>query len=153
MPASSAAESRPIRRSIAGALTPALLALSVLLAVAPAPAAAGGRDRSGTRATTTTTRFGAGTSVADAVQQVGSQTIVAGRVGDDITGNVGVARYNLDGSLDPGFGTGGRVVSDFGASSDFARDLGVQSDGKIIVGGTSNGELTGNFLLARYTTA
>src|SRR5579885_1516748 len=57
-----------------------------------------------------------------------------------------LARYDADGSLDLSFGSGGRVVTDFGGD-DEAFAVAVQSDGKIVVagerrvcvGGTNNG--------------
>jgi uncharacterized delta-60 repeat protein len=59
-----------------------------------------------------------------------------------------LARYNPDGSLDPGFGSGGKVTTDFDGHWDEAYAVAVQSDGKIVVAGTS----TGDFALARYNT-
>lgn len=47
-------------------------------------------------------------------------------------------RYNANGSLDPTFGNGGKVVTDFGngsLSSDFALGVLLQADGKIIAAG------------------
>src|SRR5207253_4213804 len=59
---------------------------------------------------------------------------------------------NTNGTLDSGFGTGGRVVSNFGGSSyDAASAVVVQADGKIDVGGTTNSNGTRlDFALARY---
>src|SRR5262249_45911110 len=48
-----------------------------------------------------------------------------------------VALLNNDGSLDPSFGTEGRVTTDFGSDRDVASGVAVQSDGKIVVGGQS----------------
>jgi uncharacterized delta-60 repeat protein len=45
---------------------------------------------------------------------------------------VALARYNPDGSLDPGFGTGGRVTTSGATGSGIA----LQTDGKIVVAGT-----------------
>jgi uncharacterized delta-60 repeat protein len=61
----------------------------------------------------------------------------------------GVVRYNTDGSLDTtGFGSpNGYVTTDFGGY-DMPFAVAIQSNGKIVVGGTSNG----NFALARYNT-
>ena len=50
------------------------------------------------------------------------------------------------GDLDPTFGTGGTVVSDFGGDEG-ARGVAVQPDGRIVVAGTGCG---GDFLVARY---
>lgn len=57
-----------------------------------------------------------------------------------------VVRYNQDGSLDGGFGTGGTVVTDLG-SFDQAFDAVIAVDGTITVGGRSGGD----FALVRYT--
>jgi uncharacterized delta-60 repeat protein len=49
-----------------------------------------------------------------------------------------LARYNLDGSLDAGFGIGGLVNTQFPSSTDdFATGLALQADGKIVVAGNS----------------
>lgn len=60
-----------------------------------------------------------------------------------------VVRYNTDGSLDPGFGTGGKVITDFNAY-DFASDIALQPDGKIVVGGQA--ATSGVFAVARYNS-
>jgi uncharacterized delta-60 repeat protein len=57
------------------------------------------------------------------------------------------------GALDPTFGDGGKVLTDFGEGRlDFAHDLAIQSDGKIVAVGNSDpsGEATSDFALARY---
>ncbi|MFE2972789.1 hypothetical protein ACFXKC_56590 [Streptomyces sp. NPDC059340] len=53
------------------------------------------------------------------------------------------------GDLDPTFGTGGKVLTDFGGN-DFA--TAVQADGKIIAVGQSDGAGDFDFALARYNT-
>src|SRR5947199_852342 len=60
-----------------------------------------------------------------------------------------LARYRADGSVDLTFGSGGRVVTDFGGD-DTAFALAVQPDGKIVVAGVSTGGGTMDFALARY---
>lgn len=53
-------------------------------------------------------------------------------------------RFNPDGSLDPSFGAGGKVTTDFGATGVF-----IQSDGRIVAAGSDRfGDQ--NFVLARY---
>jgi uncharacterized delta-60 repeat protein len=47
-----------------------------------------------------------------------------------------VARYNADGSLDAGFGTGGTVTTAGALAGNYAVNLALQSDGKIVVGGS-----------------
>ncbi len=55
--------------------------------------------------------------------------------------------FAQEGTLDPTFGTGGLVLTDFGGGSDDrGYALAVQSNGRIVVAGTSSG----NFAVARY---
>jgi len=56
-----------------------------------------------------------------------------------------LARYNADGSLDTSFGTNGWTSTTIGANSQAAA-VAVQSDGKIVVGGSANGD----FAVVRY---
>jgi len=64
--------------------------------------------------------------------------------------NFVLVRYNPDGSLDPAFDGGGRVVTDFGAD-DSANGVAIQADGKIVAGGSSGaGATPHDFALARY---
>src|SRR5262249_13282425 len=66
--------------------------------------------------------------------------------------NFAVARYNSNGVLDTGFGTGGMTQIDFGNCCQSATKVLLQSDGKIITVGGSNGESSeDDFLLARLT--
>jgi uncharacterized delta-60 repeat protein len=53
-------------------------------------------------------------------------------------GAMGVARYMPTGSLDPTFGTGGKVTTDFGtADDDFINEITIDPDFRILVGGTA----------------
>ncbi len=49
-----------------------------------------------------------------------------------------LARYNPDGSLDAGFGNGGKVMTPIQNSADTARAVAIQRDGKIIAAGNAN---------------
>ena len=63
------------------------------------------------------------------------------------------AAHAAPGGLDPSFGTGGRVVTDFNLSTDIANAVALQADGKIIVGGFTytNNDFSGeDFAIARY---
>lgn len=66
----------------------------------------------------------------------------------------GLVRYNVDGSLDTGFGTShtGKQVTDFGGSWDTAEAVVIQDDGKIVAAGYSNAGTSFDFALARYNT-
>jgi uncharacterized delta-60 repeat protein len=70
--------------------------------------------------------------------------IIAGGVG---SGDVALARYNANGSLDPTFGSGGRVTTDLGSSFDVANTLALQGDGKIVAAGGNSSD----FALVRYS--
>lgn len=62
-----------------------------------------------------------------------------------------LARYLSDGSLDPTFGHGGIIATDFGGESDIAYAVALQADGKIVAAGqTGFVSSNPNFALARY---
>jgi len=65
-------------------------------------------------------------------------------------GDFAVARYNVDGSLDTGFGNNGFVTTDFGTIGDAANALVIQPDGKILVTGLSYDGTQSDFVTARY---
>ena len=71
---------------------------------------------------------------------------------DDI--NIGVARYNSDGSLDTSFGSGGKVVADFDGSENQIRGIAIQSDGKIVLAGYRQDDktFTSELLLVRFNS-
>jgi uncharacterized delta-60 repeat protein len=65
--------------------------------------------------------------------------------------NLALARLLPDGSLDPLFGLGGKVVTGFGDGLDSASALAVQADGKFLVAGTgANDPSESVFALARF---
>jgi uncharacterized delta-60 repeat protein len=74
--------------------------------------------------------------------QGASHFLIAGTSGGDFV----VARYDLAGHLDGTFGTGGRVITDFGTTADAARAVAIAPDGMIVAGGDSDG----NFAFAQY---
>lgn len=68
-----------------------------------------------------------------------------------IGGDVVLARYLPDGSTDPGFGSGGRVVTDVAGRQDRAVAAVAQPDGRIVVAGTTRGGTADSDLLVlRY---
>lgn len=70
---------------------------------------------------------------------------------DFATRDHALARFNVDGSLDPTFGTGGIVITDFFGQDDEVRDLAIQGDGKIVaVGNASTSSLSSDFGIVRY---
>ncbi|HEX9236750.1 MAG TPA: hypothetical protein VF972_10785, partial [Actinomycetota bacterium] len=76
-------------------------------------------------------------ATAMAMQSAGN-IVVAGYTtnSDQSVYRFALARYTASGSLDPTFGTGGRVISAIGGSSEtFAYGVALQSDGKIVAAG------------------
>jgi uncharacterized delta-60 repeat protein len=65
-----------------------------------------------------------------------------------------LARYEVSGTLDTTFGTGGKVETSFGNSAETARGVAIQSDGKIVVAGETVPYFGGDhdFALARCNT-
>ena len=63
--------------------------------------------------------------------------------------DIGVARYNTDGSLDATFNGTGIVTTAINSTNDIGNSLVIQSDGKIVVGGWGGGGVT-SFELVRY---
>jgi uncharacterized delta-60 repeat protein len=107
-----------------------------------------------------TTDLGGGASdLAHAVAiQSDGKIVVAGETSSSGSGtgtDFAVARYNVDGSLDVSFGSGGAVATDFATSTDQAYGVAIQADGKIIASGfvfVQNVAGNGDFGLARYNT-
>ena len=67
----------------------------------------------------------------------------------------GATSLPTDGDLDPTFGTGGVVMTDFNTSTDLANAVAVQADGKLVVAGTTyvNNDFSDeDFAIARYNT-
>jgi uncharacterized delta-60 repeat protein len=57
-----------------------------------------------------------------------------------------LVRYNADGNIDSSFGSGGKVLTDFGLGSGFGGALAIQPDGKIVAAGRAGSD----FVVARY---
>src|SRR5215204_413544 len=57
-----------------------------------------------------------------------------------------------DGDLDPTFGSGGKVTTDFSGRVDFAQGVAVQTDGKIVLVGRSGIDNIYHSALVRYNT-
>jgi len=86
--------------------------------------------------------FGAGAKANGVVLQPDGKFVVAGTASDSTTRpvatDIALARYNADGSLDSGFGTGGETAIPFpDSATEQGNAVGVLPDGKIIVAGTA----------------
>jgi uncharacterized delta-60 repeat protein len=102
------------------------------------------------------TDFGAQTSDeawALAIQRDG-KIVAAGASSrdEDAPGDFALARYTLDGNIDPSFGSGGTVLTGFGRDSwDGASGVALEADGRIVAAGaTERGAHGGDFALAAY---
>ena len=105
-----------------------------------------------------TTSFGLlGIDSANAIAIQGDGKIVAAGVGVNVTDNdFALARFNANGSLDTSFGTGGRVMTNFGLAvvPDVANAIVLQPNGRFVVAGST--VLSGGvsaIAVARYTVA
>ena len=109
---------------------------------------------------TVTTNIGANTDTAYAVTlQPDSKILVAGTAHNSVTQDIGLARYNSDGSLDTGFGGGDGIVTTSldatgapggDSGNQVGYDVAVQSDGKILVAGISSHSGNEAFTVVRY---
>lgn len=84
-----------------------------------------------------------------ALQPDGKIIVVGTVFNSSVVGDFALVRYNTDGSLDAGFGTGGKVRTDFGAG-ETAEDLAIQTDGKIVAVGSTGQPGSFDFAAARY---
>ena len=82
------------------------------------------------------------------------RVIAAGRAIEGVSSLFAVARYRPDGSLDPGFGTGGTVVTRFGSANASGVGAGITSDGKLVLGGSYSNDpdqlFSGGIAAGRY---
>ena len=85
--------------------------------------------------------------------QADGKIIVAGSGAGSGTGtDFALVRYNTDGTLDTGFGTGGKILTPVGTgtSNDIGQSVTVQADGKIVVAGQGSGSGGTDFAVVRY---
>lgn len=78
---------------------------------------------------------GASSAANDVAVQADGKILVALAQFSPLNKGLTVARYNVNGALDPSFGIAGFATVSFGARSGHATSLALQSDGKIVVGG------------------
>lgn len=134
---------------------PGVVAGFVVVAMAlwtpPAIATAGELDASFGAGGVLSTDFGGSYdwAYATAVQPDG-KIVAAGVSNGAGTYDFALSRHRADGSVDPSFGDGGKVTTDFASSFDWAYALALQPDGKIVVGGVTDASGSPDFALARY---
>ena len=96
------------------------------------------------------TDFDGGASAINSLALQSDGKIVAGGNASGFVSDFALARYNTDGTLDTGFGTNGRITTDFAGDADSINSIVVQSDGKILAGGEAQSEDGIAGVLARY---
>lgn len=82
--------------------------------------------------------------------QADGKLVVSGYNANGSGGDVVLARYNTNGTLDNTFSSTGIVITDFSGDYDFASGMQLQSDGKIVISGSSTMSKTHSFFIARY---
>ncbi len=91
---------------------------------------------------------------ADAIEiQADGKIVAAGATFNGVDSDFAVARYNVDGTLDPSFGGDGVVVTGGLGPNETASAVAIQDDGRIVVGGVFRDASSGNeqdFMLVRY---
>ncbi len=87
--------------------------------------------------------WGVGIAQAVAVQRDNKIVIAGYDYTDETAYIITVARFNANGSIDSGFGTEGRILTNVGDEAD---DIAIQEDGKIVI----SGEGYHSFLTLRY---
>jgi uncharacterized delta-60 repeat protein len=92
--------------------------------------------------------FGKGAGANAVAVQPDGKILVAGFAFDasGIDSDFALVRLEPDGTLDPGFGTGGIVTTNLGTAADDARAVVVQPDGRIVVAGSADEDIA----LVRY---
>ncbi len=138
-----------------------LLLLGAVLQPAPGRAFPGGLDTSFGTSGIVTTDFAGEDAALALVRQADGKLVAAGRSNAAGSADFALCRYDAEGELDPAFGTGGRVLTDFGgnrcaggprnarpcqshedclggtcvSTDDVAWALALQSDGKLVAAG------------------
>jgi uncharacterized delta-60 repeat protein len=100
----------------------------------------------------TTLGTNVGSAARSVVVQPDGKILVAGFAGSGGSQEFALARYNPDGTLDAGFGSGGSVLTNLGGDA-LANSVALTPDGKIIVAGSvapSAFSSASNFALVRY---
>ena len=97
----------------------------------------------------TTDFFGLFDYATDIVLQPDGKILVTGHVGDITKTNIGVVRYNSNGSLDVSFDGDGKAITGFvyGAAGEAIE---LQADGKIVVAGRASNSRSSDVATVRY---
>ncbi|HJZ90177.1 MAG TPA: Ig-like domain-containing protein [Gemmataceae bacterium] len=132
----------PNRKLVVAGLTSTLSTQD--FAVARLNAATGVLDTSFSGDGKQTIDFGNEQDTAHGVAVTGTKVLLAGTSSNN-AGDFALARLDNSGSLDPSFGVGGRLTTNFGLidlpRQDFGNAVLAQADGKVVVAGQSDGDI------------
>src|SRR6185295_6191019 len=105
----------------------------------------------GAGGTVVTDFYGSNDCAADVSMQINGKSVSVSHATTHTGTAFSLVRYNPDGSLDPSFGAGGKVTTDFpegiGGS---ANCVAIQADGRIVAAGFRQTRLIEDFAVARY---
>jgi uncharacterized delta-60 repeat protein len=124
-----------------------------LIVAGPALAKAGNLDLSFGTGGKVMTSFGVTDQAQALAVQADGKLVAAGSTFTGTSTDFALARYNPDGTLDPGFGAGGKVTTSFGGTDEAANAIAVQADGKLVAAGWACASANwpcNDFALARY---
>jgi uncharacterized delta-60 repeat protein len=99
-----------------------------------------------------TTDFDGGFDAANSVKVMENRVVAVGYANFRNDSNFALARYMDDGSLDPSFGSGGKVETDFNGGEDAAHSVDIRGETIVAVGSAERGPMTTNqdFAVAEY---
>jgi uncharacterized delta-60 repeat protein len=99
---------------------------------------------------TTDVAGGAGDVATALVVQADGKLVAAGLTSGPAGQDFALVRYRPNGTVDPSFGSHGRVTTDFAGGADAAHALVVQADGKLVAAGSATFGTNQDFAVARY---
>lgn len=85
---------------------------------------------------TTTTYFQGSATLRALAMQPDGKLVVAGQTWNGQGNRIAIARHAANGSLDPTFGSGGKLLTSYGGNFDTANSAVVQADGKLVFAGS-----------------
>ena len=131
-------------------LSVVVVLVATALILTPLAHAAWGLDGAFGSGGIVTTSFGDQSGLNSAALQADGKIVAGGYAVSGGQFNWALVRYNQDGSIDTGFGSGGKVIQDFGYNN-LISGVGIQTDGKIVAAGTY-GSIATQWTDARYNS-
>jgi uncharacterized delta-60 repeat protein len=96
------------------------------------------------------TDFDGGFDAANGVKIMADRIVAVGYANFRNNSNFALARYLDNGSLDPSFGTGGKVETDFNGGEDAAHSVDIRGDTIVAVGAAESAPMNSDFAVAQY---